>query len=71
MVKPKARWKGLDREFCCPVTCAKLYNIVAWLTIRNIMWSLDMSNLSYITFIVSFCNDYSIQYTFLLHSYHK
>ena len=46
MVKLKASWKGLDREFCCPVTCAKLYNIAAWLTNLNIMQSLDMSTLS-------------------------
>ena len=46
MVKPKASWKGL--EFCCPVTCVKLYTIVAWLTNPNIIQSPDMIILSYI-----------------------
>ena len=56
MVKPKASWKGLDREFCCPVTCANLYNSVVWLTNPNITWSLGMINLSYISFVVSYVN---------------
>ena len=56
MVKPKASWKGLDREFCCPVTCAKLYNIVTWLTNPNIIWLHDMIILNYISFIVSYVN---------------
>ena len=56
MVEPKASWKGLDREFCCPVTCAKLYNIVAWLMNPNIIWLLDMIILNYIPFIVSYVN---------------
>ena len=54
MVKPKASWKGLDREFCCPVTHAKLYNIVTWLMNPNIIWSLNMIILSYISFDVSY-----------------
>ena len=56
MVKPKASWKGMDREFCCPVTCAKLYNIVAWLMITNFTQSLDKVILSYISFIVSYAH---------------
>ena len=60
MVKPKASWKGLDREFCCPVTHAKLYNIVAWLTNPNIIQSFGMIVLSYISFIVSLCNGYAM-----------
>ena len=55
MVKPKASWKGLDREVCCAVTRAKLCNIVAWLMNSNIIQSLDMIILSYISFVVSFC----------------
>ena len=55
MVKPKASWKGLDREFCCLVTQAKLCNTVAWLMNPNITWSLDMIILSHISFVVSFC----------------
>ena len=55
MIKPKASWKGMDREFCCPVTHAKLHNSVAWLMNLNIIQSLDMIILSYISFVVSFC----------------
>ena len=58
MVKPKASWKGLDREFCCPVTHTKFCNIVAWLMNPNIIQSLDMIILSYISFAISFCNEY-------------
>ena len=60
MVKPKASWKGLDREFYCPVTCAKLYNIAAWLTNPNIIQSFGMIVLSYISFVVSYCDGYVI-----------
>ena len=58
MVKPEASWKGLDREFCCPVICAKFCNIVAWLTNPNVIQSFDMIALSYISFVVSFYNEY-------------
>ena len=54
MVKPKASWKGLDREFCCPVTCEKFCNIVVWLINLNIIWSINMIILSYISFVVSY-----------------
>ena len=60
MVKCKASWKGLDREFCCPVTCAKFCNIVAWLMNPNIIQSFDMIVLSYISFVVSFCDEYAM-----------
>ena len=72
MVKPKARWKGLDREFCSPVTCAKFCNIVVWLMNPNIIQSIDMIILSYISFIVScihmqcLLRSHSIWYTFLI-----
>ena len=56
MVKPKASWKGLDREFCCPVTCAKFCNIVVWLMNPNIMQSFDIIVLSYISLVVSYCD---------------
>ena len=51
----RASWKGLDRGFCYPVTCTKFCNSVAWLMNLNIIWSLDMIILSYISFVVSFC----------------
>ena len=54
MVKPKASWKGLDREFCCPVTHAKLYNSVAWLTNLNIKRSFGMIILSYISIVIAY-----------------
>ena len=28
MLKSKASWKGLDKSFCCPVTCTQMYNIL-------------------------------------------
>ena len=46
MVKPKASWKGLDRQFYCPVTCAKFCNIVVWLMNPNITWSLIIAIIS-------------------------
>ena len=54
MVKPKASWKGLDREFCYPVTCTEFYNIVVWLMNLNALWPLIMIIMSYISFIVSY-----------------
>ena len=65
MVKSKASWKGVDREFCCPVTCAKLYNIDAWLMNPNIIWSLDKIILSYISFIVSYACEIAYGYMIL------
>ena len=53
MVKPKVSWKGLDREFCHPVTCAKFYNIVVWLMNPNIIRSIIMIITSYISFVLS------------------
>ena len=60
MVKSKVSLKGLDREFCHPVTCAKLNNIDAWLMNPNVMQSFNMSNLSYITFVIPLCDHCSI-----------
>ena len=53
MVIPKASWKGLDRGFCCPVICAKCCNIVVWLMNLNIVRSLIIALMSYISFVVS------------------
>ena len=44
MVIPKTSWKGLDREFCCPVACAKSYSTDAWLMNPNIMQSVGVLN---------------------------
>ena len=63
MVKPKVSWEGLDREFCCPVTHAKLHNIVVWLTNPNIIWSLDMIIFIHISYIVSLCDGCAMQIT--------
>ena len=56
MLKPKASWKGLDRSFCCPVTCTQLYNIVLSLYNLNGLWSLIVAILSYISFAISCVN---------------
>ena len=73
MLKPKASWKGLDRRSCCPVTCTKLYNIVLWLMNLNIIWSVIMIVVSYISFVVSYATCmwcilrwHSIWYIFLI-----
>ena len=50
MLKPIASWKGLDRELCCPVTCAKSYSIDSWLTNPNIMQSVGMILLKYTSY---------------------
>ena len=54
MVKPKVSWRGLDREFYCPVTCAKFCDIVVLLMNPNITWSLIIAIMSYISFVVSY-----------------
>ena len=64
MVKPKASWKGLDREFCYPVTCAKLCNIDAWLMNLNIIWYY-MIVLNYTSFMVSYAHHCGICYMIL------
>ena len=59
--KPKTSWKGLDREFCCPVTCTKSYSTDIWLMNPNIMQSVGVLNYTLYTELIQS----SVWYTIL------